>query len=47
VVLICCRWSQAALDGRLKAAVKEVVAQIECGLDIVNAGELSEPNFTD
>src|SRR5919198_395013 len=39
---------RAELDRRLRAAVKEVVArQIECGLDIVNDGELSKPNFTD
>jgi 5-methyltetrahydropteroyltriglutamate--homocysteine methyltransferase len=41
-------YDRAALDGRLEAAVKEVVKrQIECGLDIVNDGELSKPNFTD
>src|SRR5271165_7319750 len=41
-------YDRAALDGRLEAAVKEVVQrQIECGLDIVNDGELSKPNFTD
>jgi 5-methyltetrahydropteroyltriglutamate--homocysteine methyltransferase len=39
---------QAALDTRLRASVAEVVKrQIECGLDIVNDGELSKPNFTD
>jgi 5-methyltetrahydropteroyltriglutamate--homocysteine methyltransferase len=39
---------RAALDRRLGAAVKEVVErQIECGLDIINDGELSKPNFTD
>src|SRR5215831_15251036 len=39
---------QAALDRRLAAAVKEVVErQTECGLDIINDGELSKPNFTD
>ena len=38
----------AALDSRLRSGVAEVVArQIECGLDIVNDGELSKPNFTD
>jgi len=41
-------YDRGALGGRLEAAVKEVVAQqIECGLDIVNDGELSKPNFTD
>src|ERR1700736_4105965 len=39
---------QAALDLRLKSAVAEIVRrQVECGLDIVNDGELSKPNFTD
>jgi 5-methyltetrahydropteroyltriglutamate--homocysteine methyltransferase len=39
---------QALLDGRLRTGVAEVVQrQIECGLDIVNDGELSKPNFTD
>src|SRR5215472_17701016 len=39
---------QAVLDGRLKTSVAEIVKrQIECGLDIVNDGELSKPNFTD
>ena len=39
---------QANLDGRLRTSVAEVVKrQIECGLDIVNDGELSKPNFTD
>jgi 5-methyltetrahydropteroyltriglutamate--homocysteine methyltransferase len=39
---------QAGLDRRLTSAVREVVKQqIECGLDIVNDGELSKPNFTD
>ena len=41
-------YDQATLDGRLERAVKEVVErQIEAGLDIVNDGELSKPNFTD
>ena len=41
-------YDQAALDGRLRTVVAEVVKrQIECGLDIVNDGELSKPNFTD
>ena len=39
---------QALLDGRLRTSVAEVVKrQIEGGLDIVNDGELSKPNFTD
>src|ERR1700730_15740391 len=39
---------QAALDSLLKSGVADVVKQqIECGLDIVNDGELSKPNFTD
>src|SRR5437899_7556171 len=39
---------EAALAARLRSAVAEVVRrQIECGLDIVNDGELSKPNFTD
>ncbi len=39
---------QAALDRRLKSAVAEIVKrQVECGLDVVNDGELSKPNFTD
>ena len=38
----------AALDARLKSAVAEVVKQQrDCGLDIVNDGELSKFNFTD
>ena len=42
------RVDQAALDRRLASAVTEVVKQqIECGLDVVNDGELSKPNFTD
>jgi 5-methyltetrahydropteroyltriglutamate--homocysteine methyltransferase len=41
-------YDQAALNTRLGSAVKEVVErQVECGLDIVNDGELSKPNFTD
>jgi 5-methyltetrahydropteroyltriglutamate--homocysteine methyltransferase len=41
-------YDQAALDQRLTAAVAEVVRrQRECGLDIVNDGELSKFNFTD
>src|SRR5262249_6253427 len=39
---------RAMLDRRLGAAVKEIVGrQIDCGIDIVNDGELSKPNFTD
>src|ERR1700758_4845279 len=39
---------QAALDARLKSAVAEIVKrQVACGLDVVNDGELSKPNFTD
>jgi hypothetical protein len=39
---------QVAFDGRLKTSVAEIVKrQIECGLDIVNDGELSKSNFTD
>jgi 5-methyltetrahydropteroyltriglutamate--homocysteine methyltransferase len=38
----------AALDRRLTEAVGETVQrQIECGIDIVNNGELSKFNFTD
>ena len=41
-------FDRGALDGRLRSAVAEVVRrQVECGLDIVNDGELSKPNFTD
>src|ERR1700739_612221 len=39
---------QAALDARLRSAVGEIVrGQVACGLDVVNDGELSKPNFTD
>jgi 5-methyltetrahydropteroyltriglutamate--homocysteine methyltransferase len=39
---------QAALNARLKSAVAEIVKrQVACGLDVVNDGELSKPNFTD
>jgi methionine synthase II (cobalamin-independent) len=39
---------EAVLDWWLASAVTEVVKQqIGCGLDIVNNGELSKPNFTD
>ena len=39
---------QATLDARLKSAVAEIVKrQVACGLDVVNDGELSKPNFTD
>jgi 5-methyltetrahydropteroyltriglutamate--homocysteine methyltransferase len=41
-------YDQGAFAARLRAAVAEVVKrQVECGLDIVNDGELSKPNFTD
>ena len=41
-------YDQDAFAARLRAAVAEVVnQQVECGLDIVNDGELSKPNFTD
>jgi 5-methyltetrahydropteroyltriglutamate--homocysteine methyltransferase len=41
-------YDAAALDARLKSAVAEVVRkQAECGIDIVNDGELSKFNFTD
>jgi 5-methyltetrahydropteroyltriglutamate--homocysteine methyltransferase len=41
-------YDQSTLDARLRSAVTEVVRrQVECGLDIVNDGELSKPNFTD
>src|SRR3984893_3902610 len=39
---------QAALDQRLKSAVADIVKrQVECGLDVVNDGELSKLNCTD
>jgi 5-methyltetrahydropteroyltriglutamate--homocysteine methyltransferase len=39
---------EAALTARLRSALAEVVGrQIDCGLDIINDGELSKPNFTD
>ena len=55
---ICGRWSwqrhaaslltKLALDARLRSAVAEIVKrQVACGLDVVNDGELSKPNFTD
>src|SRR5215467_13923785 len=41
-------YDQAKLDARLKSAVTEIVErQVACGLDVVNDGELSKPNFTD
>jgi 5-methyltetrahydropteroyltriglutamate--homocysteine methyltransferase len=41
-------YDQSTLEVRLRAAVADVVQrQVECGLDIVNDGELSKPNFTD
>src|ERR1700751_6171373 len=39
---------QTLLDSRLRTTVAEgVKRQIECGLDIINDGELSKPNFPD
>src|SRR5947208_15836573 len=39
---------KATLDARLKTAVADIVRQqAECGIDIVNDGELSKFNFTD
>src|SRR5436190_20148778 len=41
-------YDAAALDARLPSAVADVVRrQVECGIDIVNDGELSKFNFTD
>jgi 5-methyltetrahydropteroyltriglutamate--homocysteine methyltransferase len=41
-------YDEAALTARLRSALAEVVGrQIDCGLDIINDGELSKPNFTD
>jgi 5-methyltetrahydropteroyltriglutamate--homocysteine methyltransferase len=41
-------YDAAALQARLPSAVAEVVRrQVECGIDIVNDGELSKFNFTD
>ena len=41
-------YDAALLDRRLKEAVAEIVRrQIQCGIDIVNDGELSKFNFTD
>ena len=41
-------YDEAALSGRLKSAVADVVRhQAECGIDCVNDGELSKTNFTD
>ena len=38
---------EQALSERVRSAVQEVVRkQIECGIDIVNDGELSKSNFT-
>jgi len=40
-------YDQAALDARLREAVAETARRrVECGLDIVNDGELSKFNFT-
>jgi 5-methyltetrahydropteroyltriglutamate--homocysteine methyltransferase len=40
-------YDQGAFEVRLRSAVADVKRQVECGLDIVNDGELSKPNFTD
>ncbi len=41
-------YDAALLDARLREAVAEAVRhQVECGIDIVNDGELSKTNFTD
>src|ERR1700680_4602510 len=41
-------YDAAALDRRLTEAVAETVhRQRECGIDVVNDGELSKYNFTD
>src|ERR1700745_1846811 len=41
-------YDHAALEARLTSAVADIVKrQVECGLDVVNDGELSKPNFTD
>jgi 5-methyltetrahydropteroyltriglutamate--homocysteine methyltransferase len=41
-------YDPAALAARLKSAVADVVRQqVECGIDVVNDGELSKTNFTD
>src|SRR5690349_18892013 len=41
-------YDQAKLDARLRSAVAEIVeGQVASGLDVVNDGELSKPNFTD
>ena len=40
-------YDAAALQARLSDAVAEVVKkQVACGVDSVNDGELSKPNFT-
>ena len=41
-------YDQGVFEVRLRSAVADVVKrQVECGLDVVNDGELSKPNFTD
>jgi 5-methyltetrahydropteroyltriglutamate--homocysteine methyltransferase len=41
-------YDAAALEAHLTSAVADIVKrQVECGLDVVNDGELSKPNFTD
>jgi 5-methyltetrahydropteroyltriglutamate--homocysteine methyltransferase len=40
-------YDQAALAARVKSAVAEAVKkQLDCGLDIINDGELGKPNFS-
>src|SRR5689334_14330524 len=40
-------YDEARFATRVRAAVREVVhQQIECGIDVVNDGELSKINFT-
>ncbi len=40
-------YDQAAFAKRVRSAVAEVVKkQIDCGLDVVNDGELGKPNFS-
>jgi len=42
------RYDEAALEARLRSAVADAVRrQAECGIDVVNDGELSKFNFTD
>src|ERR1043166_10259692 len=40
-------YDKAALAGRVKSAVAEAVKkQLDCGLDVINDGELGKPNFS-